>query len=343
MMFIAAVTLDREQQEIYTVDNDIGDRMMVFPYDAEGNRQAKARPRSAASGMGPVDQRRTEGIRGDGRGGARDRDLPKGRRRTRTAAANDSRTEDPPGRSAWHFFDGQNNELLVANHGNHGGGAPTPGDAPARQRGTRIADSRAIAGGRFDGPSITVYPGDAKGDVAPIARFRRQDRFELADGDRCGPGIRNEIAVANDGDSSVGSSAAPTQVMSPRAVIKGPRTGINGPMGVAYDLKNNEIWVANYGEHTALVFPSHRDRQRAPKRILRNAPAGSPTVASEILELSRTTRSGTKSWCPIESANRESRRCQVGNGNADPDSSDFRTAVAPQPDDARHLLRRDPR
>src|SRR5437867_6203562 len=41
MMFIAAVTLDREQQEIYTVDNDIGDRMMVFPYDAEGNVKPK--------------------------------------------------------------------------------------------------------------------------------------------------------------------------------------------------------------------------------------------------------------------------------------------------------------
>src|SRR5438270_2464378 len=37
MMFIAAVTLDRERQEIYTVDNDIGDRMMVFPYDGNGN------------------------------------------------------------------------------------------------------------------------------------------------------------------------------------------------------------------------------------------------------------------------------------------------------------------
>ena len=31
-----------------------------------------------------------------------------------------------------------------------------------------------------------------------------------------------------------------------------------GPMGVAYDLKNNEIWVANYGDHTALVFPIAR-------------------------------------------------------------------------------------
>ena len=41
MMFIAAVTLDRAKQEIYTVDNDIGDRMMVFPYDADGNVKPK--------------------------------------------------------------------------------------------------------------------------------------------------------------------------------------------------------------------------------------------------------------------------------------------------------------
>src|SRR3954463_16576552 len=33
MMFIAAVTVDPQAQEIYTVDNDIGDRMMVFPYE----------------------------------------------------------------------------------------------------------------------------------------------------------------------------------------------------------------------------------------------------------------------------------------------------------------------
>src|SRR5712691_1766664 len=41
MMFIAAVTVDAEAQEIYTVDNDIGDRMMVFPYDADGNARPK--------------------------------------------------------------------------------------------------------------------------------------------------------------------------------------------------------------------------------------------------------------------------------------------------------------
>ena len=37
MMFIAGVTVDTQALEIFTVDNDIGDRLMVFPYDADGN------------------------------------------------------------------------------------------------------------------------------------------------------------------------------------------------------------------------------------------------------------------------------------------------------------------
>ena len=52
----------------------------------------------------------------------------------------------------------------------------------------------------------------------------------------------DEIAVANSGDSSIrifhraeGGDAAPVRV------IKGTRTGIHGPMGVAFDLKNDEI------------------------------------------------------------------------------------------------------
>ena len=90
---------------------------------------------------------------------------------------------------------------------------------------------------------------------------------------------RNEIAVANDGDSSVRVfRRGDTGNVAPVRVIKGPRTLINGPMGVAYDLENNEIWVANYGDHTALVFPIAANGNVAPKRILRNAPAGSPTV-----------------------------------------------------------------
>ena len=59
------------------------------------------------------------------------------------------------------------------------------------------------------------------------------------------------------------SSPHRTRATSRRsASSKARRTGITGPMGVAFDVKNNEIWVANYGDHTALVFARTRERQR---------------------------------------------------------------------------------
>ena len=46
---------------------------------------------------------------------------------------------------------------------------------------------------------------------------------------------------------------------------------------LAIDPRNNEIWVANYADHTALVFARTATGDAAPKRIVRNAPAGTPT------------------------------------------------------------------
>jgi hypothetical protein len=279
MMFIAAVTLDRARQEIYTVDNDIGDRLMVFPYDADGNVKPKRvlDVPHQAWGISISGERNEFAVTVEApreiviyKKGAEGHDPP-----LRTIRGPKTLLGDPHGI----FFDDRNNELVVSNHGNQGGRAPTPGDTPARQRGSRVAEGQTIAGGRFDEPSITIYRADAKGDVAPIRQIQG-DKTGLnwpmsLDVDR----DRNEIAVANDGDSSIRVfRRTDTGNVAPVRVIKGPRTLINGPMGVAYDLKNNEIWVANYGDHTALVFPITATGNAAPKRILRNAPAGSPTV-----------------------------------------------------------------
>jgi hypothetical protein len=279
MMFIAAVTLDRDEQEIYTVDNDIGDRMMVFPYDAAGNVKPKRvlDVPHQAWGLSISPERNELAVTVESsrqiviyRKGAEGREPP-----LRTIRGPKTGLGDPHGV----FLDGQNNEIVVANHGNQGGRQPAPGDAPARQRGARVAEPQPIVGGRFDEPSITVFNADAKGDAAPI-RTIQGDKTGLnwpmaIDVDR----ERNEIAVANNGDSSIRIfRRTDTGDVAPVRIIKGPRTGIVGPMGVAYDRKNNEIWVANYGDHTALVFPITAAGNIAPKRTLRNAPAGSPTV-----------------------------------------------------------------
>src|SRR5262249_3657552 len=122
-------------------------------------------------------------------------------------------------------------------------------------------------------------PAEAKGDVAPIRKIQGDKtgfNWPMAiDVDR----ERNEIAVANNGDSSIRFfRRTDSGNVAPVRVVKGPRTGTVDPMRMGHDLKHGEIWVANYGDHTALVFPITASGNVAPKRILRNAPAGSPTV-----------------------------------------------------------------
>ena len=272
MMFIAAVTIDAAAEEIYTVDNDIGDRMMVFPYDANGN----ARPKRVlevphqAWGLSISQERSEVAVSVEApreiviyRKSAEGNEPP-----LRTIRGPRTGLGDPHGL----FLDGLNNEIIVANHGNQGGRQPAPGDA-------RVSEPEPIVGGRFDEPSITVYAADGNGDIPPtrkIAGPKTGLNWPMAiDVDLS----RNEIAVANDGDSSIRIFRRTDRGdVAPIRVIKGARTGIDGPMGVAFDRKNNELWVANYGDHTALVFSSTAAGNVAPKRVLRNAPAGSPTV-----------------------------------------------------------------
>jgi DNA-binding beta-propeller fold protein YncE len=86
---------------------------------------------------------------------------------------------------------------------------------------------------------------------------------------------RNEIFVANNGDDSilVFPNSANGDV-APTRVIKGPRTGIKYPAGIALDLTNNELWVANMGNYTATVYPLTADGDVAPLRTIRAGPQG---------------------------------------------------------------------
>ena len=276
MMFVAAVTADPEAREIYTVDNDIGDRMMVFPYDADGNVKPKrvlsvphqawgisinpARKEIAISVEGP----RQIVVYAQGASGS---DNP-----LRMIRGPKTGLGDPHGV----FFDPKNNEIVVANHGNQNGRQTLPGSIVPRRRGEAQG---TLVGGRFDEPSITVYDGDANGDVPPVRRIQGTKtglNWPMAlsvDTDH------DEIAVANSGDSSIRIfSRTAAGDTAPVRIIKGARTAIHGPMGVTFDGKNDELWVANYGDHTALVFTRTASGDVAPKRIVRNAPAGSPTV-----------------------------------------------------------------
>lgn len=276
MMFVASVKVDPQRREIYSVDNDIGDRLMVFPYDADGNVKPKRVLNVPHQAWGiSINHQRDElalTVESSRMVVIYRREASRSEAPLRVIRGPKTGLGDPHGV----FFDGVHDEIVVANHGNQGG-RPAPDGRTGGVRGER--QQGPVAGGRFELPSITVYTGNANGDVDPKRRIQgpltRLNWPMSIDVDEA----HDEIAVANNGDSSIlifGREAdgdAP-----PVRILKGPRTGIVGPMGVAYDRKNDELWVANYGDHTALAFARSASGNVAPKRILRNAPAQSPTI-----------------------------------------------------------------
>jgi DNA-binding beta-propeller fold protein YncE len=128
--------------------------------------------------------------------------------------------------------------------------------------------------------AITVYDKKARGDVAPLRVIS-------------GPGTqlnwaeglfvdeeRGELYVANDAGESVlvfstdaGGDAAPLRV------LKGPHTLLAYPSSVFVDFKSDELWVANFGNHTATVYHRAAAGDAAPIREIRSAPKGTPAPA----------------------------------------------------------------
>lgn len=270
--FIAGVLLDPQRREIFAVNNDIEDTMVVMPYDARGNasparilsipHQAWGLAMSRTHDQIAITVELQEAVVFYKRD-ARNVTPP-----ARYIRGADTGLADPHGI----FWDDRNNEIGVANHGNFRGLIKDVG-AGCVPTGTADAEGGAVLPS-----SITIYSGDAKGDARPV-RTIQGDRTQLDF--PMGMGVdsdHDEIAVANNGGNSVlvfsrtaAGNAAPIRVLS------GEKTGINRPMGVAIDARNNELWVSNFGDHTALVFDRQANGNMPPKRIIRTAPAGTPT------------------------------------------------------------------
>lgn len=268
MMFVAGISLDTADREVFAVNNDIGDRMEVFPYDTEGNVKPK-RVLSVPHGawgvaFNPSRKEVAVSIEHPNTVVVYRREASGSEAPLRVLRGPETELADPHGI----VVDSGRNEMLVANHGNW---APLTREEEESQGGLR--------GGHFALPSINTYAIEAKGDDKPTRKIQgAQTQLNWP----MGVGLdatHDEIAVANYGTNSilVFHRNADGNV-APLRMIKGDRTGVLGPMGVAVDVKNDELWVTNYRDHTALVFARTANGNAAPKRVLRNAPAGTPAV-----------------------------------------------------------------
>lgn len=268
MMFVAGISVDTADREVFAVNNDIGDRMEVFPYGTEGNVKPK-RVLSVPHGawgvaFNPVRKEVAVSIEHPNTVVVYRREASGSEAPLRVLRGPETELADPHGI----VVDSGHDEMLVANHGNW---APLTREEEESQGG--------LKGGHFALPSINSYAIEAKGDDKPTRKIQgAQTQLNWP----MGIGLdatHDEIAVANYGTNSIlvfhrnGDGN-----VAPLRVIKGDRTGVLGPMGVAIDVKNDELWVTNYRDHTAVVFARTANGNVAPKRVLRNAPAGTPAV-----------------------------------------------------------------
>jgi DNA-binding beta-propeller fold protein YncE len=265
--FVAGVALDVVNREIYAVNNDIEDTMMVFSYDDAGNINPKrllAVPhQSWGLALSPSLDEIALTIESLDALVFYRRTADKVEPPTRSILGIHTGLADPHGL----VLDEKHREIIVTNHGNW-----AEGDVSVGELGQ-------ISGGQFRPPSVTVFDYAAKGDARPL-RTIAGDKTLLDWPMGVSLDVaRDEILIANNGQNSIlifdrmaeGNTA-------PKRVIRGGKTDISLPMSVAVDDAHHEIWVANFGDHDALVFDAQASGDVAPKRILRNAPAETPVV-----------------------------------------------------------------
>jgi hypothetical protein len=278
--FVAAVALDRTRKEKYTVNNDGGDKVVVFDYDATGNAAPKRDLIVTHQAWGlALDHARDQlavTIEINNMIEFYAREATGTTKPQRIIRGDKTGLADPHGI----VIDSDHDEIVVANHGNWTSMAGFETDAPASgAAAVREGSGSAAKGGRFLPPSIRVFAGSAKGDAAPI---------RVIEGTRTGLNWpmsidvdtkNDEVAVANSGDNRVlVFRRSDKGNVAPIRVIAGGNTGLSGPMGVAIDASNDELWVTNYSDHSALVFARTSAGNAAPKRVVRNAPIGTPSV-----------------------------------------------------------------
>ena len=139
-----------------------------------------------------------------------------------------------------------------------------------------LADQLTLGGtGKFNPPSISVYPLNASGDTPPL-RVIQGNRTQMNwPGAMALHAETGELYVANDVGHSVlvfANIASANGNVAPARVIKGGKTGLRNPTGVFVDSVHKELWVSNLGNSSAMAFPLAANGDVAPLRTIRSSP-----------------------------------------------------------------------
>jgi DNA-binding beta-propeller fold protein YncE len=273
--FNCAIYIDPKTGDLYSVNNDTLDTMTVFSRNQSGNsRPARTLSTPHRTYGIAVDETREEmfltvqdpPMMAVYNKYAKGQDKP-----VRVLRGNRTGLHDPHGIG----LDTKNGWMFIANYGNvashpDGGGNSLPGRGYAEM---------VPGSGRYEPPSITVYPADARGDTQPL-RVIEGPNTQLNWPAHISVDVeRGDVYVANDGtDAILVFRVTDSGNVSPSRVIKGPKTQIQNPTGVSVDTVNKELIVANMGNHRATVYPLTADGDTPPLRTIRTAPNGTPAL-----------------------------------------------------------------
>jgi len=277
--FNCALYVDPRSGDVYSVNNDTVDHMVVFPRDARGNVLPKRELRTPHGTFGiavdEVNQELYLTVQHDHavvvyRKSAEGTEAP-----TRLLQGDKTRLADPHGIAV----DTKNQWLFVSNHGSSYTAGGERGSLPPNWPMGR--DTEEVPGsGRFTPPSITVYPLQASGDTTPARVMEGPKTLLNWPATLFVDEEHGDLYVANDADDSILVFRATDRGdVAPTRILKGPRTGLKYPTGIFVDSKNDELWVSNMGNHSATVYSRTANGNVAPLRTIRSAPLGKQALA----------------------------------------------------------------
>jgi DNA-binding beta-propeller fold protein YncE len=266
--------VDPNNGDMYSVESDTGDRMTMFPHDAQGNvppkRELYVPHRAYAMTISEARQELFVSVEYPPEVAIYRKEASKNEAPIRRLFGDHTGLATPHGIA----IDQKNQLLYVVNWGQH-----VSFDGSDKVRGCCRDLEREIGipgTARFDLPSITVYPLDANGDTSPL-RVIQGDRTRLNwPGNMSVDADTGDLYVANDVDQSILVFTGMTYQngnVPPARVIKGNQTGLRYPTGVFVDTRHQELWVSNLGNSSATVYPLKANGNVPPLRIIRSAPS----------------------------------------------------------------------
>jgi 6-phosphogluconolactonase (cycloisomerase 2 family) len=256
VQFNNGIYIDPDDGEIYSVESDTGDKVVVFSHDALGDVEPARVLKTPHRGYALA--------------------VDEGKKELYVSV------QYPPRVMVYRKSASGNEAPLRVIEGENTGLSDVHGIAiDVNRKLIFVANWGAISNylvpgtGRFELPSITVYPLDANGDVKPLRVIRgEKTQLNWPHAISLDPAT-GDLYVANDiGNSILVFHQTDEGDKAPARIIKGGKTGLSNPTGVFVDTKNKEVWAANFGNSTATVYSINANGDVAPLRMIRSAPVG---------------------------------------------------------------------